>query len=105
MNITSGVLPLTGTISGFGAEPSKLYEKTNGAAFDSFYDAAIKLYEDTNKLQLEEIQTQLDYITGKTDNMLSVVMAQEKAYSSLTFTTQVTNKVIEAYREIMRMQI
>jgi flagellar hook-basal body complex protein FliE len=34
-----------------------------------------------------------------------VLMAQDRAYSSLNFTVQVTNKIIESYREIIRMQI
>lgn len=79
--------------------------KTNGSVFEDFYKAAINLYEDTNQMQLTADNLQMDYITGKTDDMLSVVMAQEKAYTSLSFTTQVTNKIIEAYREIMRMQM
>ena len=82
-----------------------LRTKTDGSIFEDFYKAAIELYDDTNKLQHEADNLQMDYITGKTDNMLSVMMAQEKAYTSLNFTVQVTNKIIESYREIMRIQL
>jgi len=37
--------------------------------------------------------------------MLAVILAQEKAYTSLNFTVQVTSRIIDAYREIMRIQV
>ena len=105
MNVDMNSLPINFPGGKIGLTPNELYEKTSAVAFENFYDAAMKLYDDTNALQLSAEQAQIDYITGKSDNMLSVMMAQEKAYTSLTFTVQVTNKVIESYREIMRMQI
>ena len=75
------------------------------SAFEEIYDATVKLLDDTSRLQIEDEQLQLDYASGKTDDMLAVVMAQQKAYSSLNFTVQVTNKLIDAYREIMRMNM
>ncbi|MDL2248873.1 flagellar hook-basal body complex protein FliE [Tyzzerella sp. OttesenSCG-928-J15] len=47
----------------------------------------------------------MDYITGKTDDMLAVVTAEQRAYTALNFTVQVTNKVVEAYKQIISMQI
>ena len=46
-----------------------------------------------------------DFISGRTDNIHSVLIAAEKASISLQFIMEVRNKVIEAYQEIMRMQI
>ncbi len=56
-------------------------------------------------MQIEANQQQIDYLTGKTDNMLGVIMAQESALSSLNFTVQVTNKMVEVYKQIMQIQI
>jgi flagellar hook-basal body complex protein FliE len=75
------------------------------ANFESLYKAAIDIINDTNVFALRAEQLQVDLATGKTDDILTVLMAQDRAYSSLNFTTQVTNKIIESYREIMRMQI
>jgi len=74
-------------------------------AFNSVLDAAISVLNETNSFQHTADKLQLDLAAGRTDNILSVLLAQEKAYSSLNFTVQVTNKIIESYREIMRMQL
>lgn len=44
------------------------------------------------------------YLIGQAD-VTEVLLAAEKAHLSLQFTSQVRNKVVEAYQEIMRMQI
>ena len=73
--------------------------------FNSVLNAALSAVNETNRLQHAADALQLDLAAGRTDNILSVLMAQEKAYSSLNFTVQATNKIIESYREIMRMQL
>ena len=78
-------------------------EPTSNNAFESFFDAAVRLLNETNELQIRDEQLQLDLAMGKTDDMLAVVLAQQKAFASLNFTVQVTNRLIEAYREIMRI--
>ncbi|MFD0959476.1 flagellar hook-basal body complex protein FliE [Paenibacillus chungangensis] len=44
------------------------------------------------------------YLTGQVD-VTQVMIAAEKAQLSLQLTSQVRNKVVEAYQEMMRMQI
>jgi len=46
-----------------------------------------------------------DFITGKTDSIHSVLIAAEKASIALQLMIEVRNKVIDAYNEIMRMQV
>lgn len=79
--------------------------KDKNTIFDDFYNAAIGLYEQTNQFQVVAEQAQLDFASGKTDNILDVVIAQRKASTTLQFTAQVTNKVLEAYKEILRIQL
>ena len=85
------------------AVDTKATGKTN--SFESFYNAYLNMIDETNTYQLQADQIQLDFAAGKTDDMLSVMLAQEKAYTSFNFTVQVTNKLVDAYREIMRMQL
>ena len=73
--------------------------------FQSVFRAAMDLVEETNQYQLVAEQLQTDLATGKTDDILAVLLAQEKAYSTLNFTVQITNKIIESYREIMRISL
>ena len=44
-------------------------------------------------------------ISGEVEELHQVMIAGEKARLSLQLTVQLTNKVIEAYKEITRMQI
>jgi flagellar hook-basal body complex protein FliE len=44
-------------------------------------------------------------LTGSTDDMAGTVVNLEKADVALRLTIQVRNKVIDAYNEVMRMQL
>ncbi|MBT2573361.1 flagellar hook-basal body complex protein FliE [Bacillus sp. ISL-51] len=59
---------------------------------------------------LNESQVQSDHITnklaaGKDVNLDEVMIAAQKANISLTAATEFRNKAVEAYQEIMRMQM
>lgn len=73
--------------------------------FDNVLTSVMGLISETNDYQILADKAQLDFITGKNDSMLSVMLAQEKAYAALNFTVQVTNKIVDAYKEIMRIQL
>ncbi len=78
---------------------------SSGEGFTSFFDASVNMLNQTNNYQTEAKQLQLDFASGKTDDMLAVTLAQEKAMTALNFTVQVTNKFLDAYNEIMRLQL
>lgn len=77
----------------------------SGSIFDTFLQASSKMYGETNALQKQAESAQIAFATGKTDNVLDVVLAQEKATTSLSYTVQITNKVIDAYKELMQVQL
>ncbi len=74
-------------------------------SFESFFKKAMELYNETNIYQNEAEQMQRDFVTGKSDDIIALNMAQAKASSSIQFTTNITSKVLAAYQEIMRMSI
>jgi len=45
-----------------------------------------------------------DFAMGKVSNIHELIVEAEKASISLRLTVEVRNKIVEAYREIMRMQ-
>jgi len=65
------------------------------------YDAL----NNVNTLEQESAKMTEDFVAGRTDNIHSVLIAAEKASISLQFIMEVRNKVMDAYQEIMRMQI
>ena len=58
-----------------------------------------------NQLQIEAENLTNAFASGATDNIHQVLIAAEKADIALQFTLQVRNKILDAYNEIMRMQI
>lgn len=96
-----------GAVEAFSFTPDSPVKTTQkvGSSFDSVFDAAMDVIRETNEYQLIASKEQQDLATGRTDDVLTVMLAQDRAFSSLNFTVQVTNKIIESYREIMRMQI
>lgn len=73
--------------------------------FEKFFDEAMNLLSATNDLQLEAQAEQIDFITGKSDDIISLTMANARASSAIQFTSQITNKVLTAYQEIMRISV
>lgn len=58
-----------------------------------------------NKLQVEADEFKKLLATGQIDNIHQVTIATEKADIALQMTMAVRNKILDAYKEIMRMQI
>ena len=77
----------------------------NSTSFEDFYNKAVEFTEETNKLAKNAEKLGSDFAVGKTDDIHSVMIAQEKAYVALQFTVQVRDKMLGAYNEIMRMQV
>ncbi|MDP4179489.1 MAG: flagellar hook-basal body complex protein FliE [Bacillota bacterium] len=96
------------SVSGFNAiSPigiGKNDPKTNDQGLN-FADMLNNALNNVNDLQLQSEQLGDDLATGKTDNIHEVLIATEKADISLQLTMQIRNKLMDAYSEIMRMQI
>ena len=60
---------------------------------------------EVNELQKVSDKKSQDLATGKTQNISDVMIAAEKADISLRLMVQVRNKIIEAYQEMMKMQV
>lgn len=77
----------------------------NTAAFDNLLNSAIEMYKETDSLQNQAEQAEIDFALGYTTSTHDLGIAQQKANISLQYTVQVTNKVLDAYKELMNMQI
>jgi flagellar hook-basal body complex protein FliE len=71
----------------------------------SFADTLKDAVQDVNQAQqIADVKMQ-EIATGKNHNIPEVMIAAEKADISLKLMVQVRNKIIEAYQEIMKMQV
>jgi flagellar hook-basal body complex protein FliE len=71
----------------------------------SFADLLAKSLNDVNKLQITADNAINEIATGKMDNIQDAVMAIEKADISMRLLLEVKNKAIQAYNQIMNMQV
>jgi flagellar hook-basal body complex protein FliE len=72
------------------------------ASFQEFFADAVK---QTNQLANEAGESQRSLLVGDNDNLHGVMIAMEKADLALQMTMAVRNKAIDAYQEVMRMQM
>ncbi len=74
----------------------------SGEGFGKILEDSI---EKVNELQKAADKSVEEVAQGKSDNIIGTVIALEKADQSLKLMTEVRNKVVEAYNQIMRMQV
>jgi len=74
-------------------------------AATSFSDIIGAMMADTNQQQLNADQAIQQLHGGGERNLHEAMIAMEKADISLRFAVQVRNKALDAYQEIMRMQV
>ena len=70
-----------------------------------FKDAVKKAVTEVNRLQNQADDLAVKLATGDVEDVHEAMIAMQKAKLALEFTIQVRNKVVEAYQEIMRMQV
>lgn len=80
-------------------------DKTSDDSFSSLLSAAMNLINETNDLSNEAEAEQLNFAMGYSNNAHDLAIAQNKAALSLQYTVAVKNKLLEAYKEIMNIQI
>jgi flagellar hook-basal body complex protein FliE len=71
----------------------------------SFSHVLEKFLDETNSQQLQADHAVQQLATGQSDSIPETMMAMAKADLSFRVFMEVRNKVIEAYQEVMRMQM
>ncbi|WP_083270772.1 flagellar hook-basal body complex protein FliE [Bacillus marinisedimentorum] len=79
--------------------------KTAAKSIQSFSDALKNSINDVNSIQKESDVATTRLANGQIDDLHQVMITAKKASISLQTTVEIRNKAIEAYQEIMRMQI
>ncbi len=71
----------------------------------SFGDRVKELLGDVNNLQLDSGEIAEKFANGQVEDIHDVMIAAEKASVGLELVLEVRNRLIEAYREVSRMQM
>lgn len=73
--------------------------------FDSVLSSAMNMLTETNDLQNDAQSAKIQFALGEAENPHDMQIAAAKALEALQYTTAVRDKMLEAYKEIMNMQI
>ena len=71
----------------------------------SFGEVLSDSLREVNQLQIDADKAIEDFATGQTKNVHETMLALNKADTAFKMTMQVKNKIVEAYQEIIRMQV
>lgn len=71
----------------------------------SFGETLSRAITDVNALQTEAGRQAEKLVSGEAVDLHEVMIAAEKARTSFDLLMEIRNKTVEAYREIMRMQV
>src|SRR5437660_5575803 len=97
------IAPISPTSFTPSIAPIKATAKTDGsAAFQSLLDHAIQNVESFRQDAEKKVG---NFLSGESDEVHEVVMATQKAELSFEMFQAVRNKVVQAYQEVMRMQL
>lgn len=77
----------------------------DNVAGPSFSEMLKSQVSDVDAMLKESDKKASELALGKTENLHEAMIATEKAETALKFLVQVRNKAIDAYHEIMRMQV
>ncbi|GAX60050.1 flagellar hook-basal body complex protein FliE 1 [Candidatus Scalindua japonica] len=77
-------------------------EQKNGAGFK---ETISNYVTEVNDLQVKAGESIENFATGKVENVHEVMIAMSKAEVSFKFMMETRNKLVDAYKEVMRMQV
>lgn len=75
------------------------------SSFDSVLSAAMNMLNETNDLQNDAESAKIQFALGQAENPHDMQIAAQKALTAINYTVAIRDKMVEAYREIMNMQI
>jgi flagellar hook-basal body complex protein FliE len=100
-------MEIKGIESGFGI--SKAFPEMKKPAPSSSAEGAGKFFSElvskVNDLSVQSDKSIQALASGENKNLHEVMIAMEKASISFQFMSSVRNKALEAYQEVMRMQV
>ncbi len=80
-------------------------ESSEGTLFSSVFNSAVDSIKTTNAYLSEAENQEILFALGQSDSAHDLTVALEKAQTALQYTIAVRDRLLEAYKEIMQMQV
>ena len=84
-------------------KPAKNIGQVEGGK--SFSETLSESVNQVNNMQIQADKAIEDLVSGKSQSIHETMIAVNKADLAFRMTMQVRNKIVEAYQEVMRMQV
>ncbi len=94
--------PINPAVTGKIGQTVENFEQKSGVGFK---ETVNKFIGDVNDLQLKAGESIENFAGGEVDSVHEVMIAMTKAEVSFKFMMETRNKLIDAYKEIMQMQV
>jgi len=91
-----------------GQFPSELPKRPGGISETegpSFGETLKGLVGDVDRMQKTAEETTQRMLTGEIEDVHQVMVAMEEAQTSFQLMMEIRNKIVDAYKEVMRMQV
>ena len=99
-NVSSGVIREAAK-----AAPTTRIEDYKENGFDALLHTAIDNLNTTNGYLSEAENEKIKWALGETENTHDLTIALQKASTALQYTVAIRDKLLEAYKELIQMQI
>lgn len=77
----------------------------DGTLFDSFLNTAIDNIRTTNSYLSDAEDEEIKFALGETENTHDLTIALQKASTALQYTVAIRDRLMDAYKELMQIQI
>ena len=104
MDVTS-ILGTSSMITQDTTKASEIGTEKTGNMFDTLLNTAIDNINTTNSYLSDAENAEISFALGETESTHDLMIALQKASTALQYTVAVKNKFLDAYKEIMQMQI
>ena len=84
---------------------NRIEKNDNQNMFGTMFQTALDNINTTNQYLSDAENAEIAFALGEVDNTHDLTIALQKASTALQYTIAVRDKFLEAYREIMNMQI
>ena len=92
-------------LSGLHKPDSIRMDSSNGTMFEAILNTAIGNIKTTNSYLSDAEDEEIRFALGESDSTHDLTIALEKASTALQYTVAIRNKVLDAYKELMQIQI
>ena len=96
------------SIDPYSTFTEKLAEKNgsvDGNMFGAILNTAVENIKTTNSYLSDMENEEIRFMLGETENTHDLTIALQKASTALSYTVAIRDRLLDAYKELMKMQI